>query len=846
MNLSGFLNKPRWLSKDVETRRSAVMNDQDSELVANLGRLAREDADAKVRAAAMKRLADPGIVQGLAQDDADAGVRAQARALWFGLLTGTHANAPSLTERLRLLKAQDDNELIEHIARLAREPELRRAALQRVTRASTLFERALEDPDPALRSDLVERIDDEAQLARLAERARKSDKQVGRRALARIEALRIARGDRVTVEQRAREICERLEQFVRDPKQGSVESGIEARWAEIEAAAPDVLRLRYEAARHLLAASRNPAQPKAVPSIAAQPDVVQAAANAGAVDTATDNGSVESAAPPVDAEAVAAPLLAQARFAASLDEAKMEKQQKAERQRALLDELGLALGACDAAIDSGAIAQAHVAKSRLDELRRSIDISLSHALAQHVTSSEARYAQLSQWQQWADNQRRRQLCEEIEALSESGVHPDAVSSRVREAQAEWSRLDAVEARGKGHPGGLARRFHAACRAAFAPTQAYFKKRQELRESHAQQVAAVLGRIAALADDSTDWNVTSTLRRETAEALRNLDRVEPRQRKNLAQRLKDGLTQLDARIKRRDEEVEQAKTALTTEAQALSQATPQRGAAGAARELQQRWQRIGSGRRSRDQVQWKMFRAALDGVFGALDAERVERNARDTQSRADAEVLCVEMETLAAAETPERGAVAHLKSAWETLRVRDEHLVRRFEGAASNARESALRAERARKNARFSAWLTRYRLCRAAEKNAAATDDLRERWAASPASDVAAAALNGRFAVAIDHSDDIHPTSVNDTRAFREVLVELEFLAGIEAPEQDRESRRALQVARLSRRMRGDGVSTPAEELAALLTRWSVLGPAPGAEWDRRIEGGVAVAIETLP
>jgi hypothetical protein len=234
------------------------------------------------------------------------------------------------------------------------------------------------------------------------------------------------------------------------------------------------------------------------------------------------------------------------------------------------------------------------------------------------------------------------------------------------------------------------------------------------------------------------------------------------------------------------------------------------------------------------------------VFGALDAERAERNARDTQVRTDAEALCVEMEALAAAEKPERGATGRLKSAWETLRVRDEQLVRRFEKAAANARESALRGERARKNARFSAWLARYRLCRAAEQNAATADDLRERWAATPASDVAAVALERRFTAAIAHSNDVHPTSMDDAGAFREVLVELEFLAGIEAPEQERESRRALQVARLSRRMRGDGMATPAEELAALLTKWSTLGPAPGGEWDRRIENGVTAAIETLP
>jgi hypothetical protein len=201
MKLPALFSKPRWQSKDAAKRRTAIAHDDDRELVANLGRLAREDADAGVRIAAAKRLADPGIAQGLAHDDADAGVRTQARALWLDLLTGTHPAAPSVAERLRLLKAQEDAELAERIACHANEPELRRAALAQLNRPALLLERALADRDASIRLALVERFDDEATLERLAERARRSDKQVARRARDRIEELRLGRGDVATFEQ---------------------------------------------------------------------------------------------------------------------------------------------------------------------------------------------------------------------------------------------------------------------------------------------------------------------------------------------------------------------------------------------------------------------------------------------------------------------------------------------------------------------------------------------------------------------------------------------------------------------------------------------------------------------
>jgi hypothetical protein len=849
MKLPAFLSKPHWLSKDVATRRLAIAHDNDSDLVANLGRLAREDADAQVRVAAMKRLADPGIAQGIAHDDADPSARTQARALWLDLLTGTHASSPPLGERLRLLRAQDDIELIEHIARRAREPELRRAALERVVRPATLFERALEDTDADVRLGLVDRIDDEAQLARLAERARKTDKQVSRRARERIEALRIARGDDATLEQRARLLCEQLEQLIREPRHAEIEADITRRWGDIEAAAPAALRARFQAAQGLLVASRIAPAPKP-----ARMEERQGGEQDDGAPTVTESDHEATGAQPTESveadahiDAVVVPLLAQARFAASLDEANAERQQQRERQQALLDELKESLTAIDAAIDSGTSARAHAAKSRADELRRRIEAPLPPAVMQHAATIETRYAELSRWQRWADNQRRRQLCEEIEALGTAGLHPDAVATRVREAQLEWTRLDAIEGRDAAKPGGLARQFHGACRAALAPTQAYFKKRQELRQSHAQVVTALFDRVAVLGEDTTDWTAIGTLRREMVDALRGLDSVEPRDRKALAQRLKDSLTDLDARIARRDEEIERNKVALIAQAEALGEGTPQRGAVAAARELQQRWQRAGNGRRSKDQAQWTAFRKAIDAVFAKLDSERVERSARDAEERTQAEALCVEMESLASADTPpERGATARMQSAWNALRVREDALSRRFTDAQTRLQDAATRRERARRHAHFDAWRERYRLCRVVEESPADAALVRAQWDAAAQGEIAAAELAARFEAAASAMSTSADAADENEEALHDVLIGIEVLGGIESPQEDLERRRALQVDRLSARLRNTAAAMSAgQELAAFLTRWTTLH-AQTSGLDQRLERALSAALETLP
>jgi hypothetical protein len=841
MKLPALFNKPRWQSRDAAKRRFAVAHDNDRELLSSLGRLAREDADAGVRIAAARRLADPGIVQGLAHDDADAAVRAQARALWLDLLTGTHPAAPSAAERLRLLKAQDDAELAERIACHANEPELRRAALAQIKRPALLMERALADRDPSIRLALVERFDDEATLERLAERARKSDKQVARRARERIEELRLDRGDAATFEQRARQLCERMEQLLRVPGHADAEREIAIQWAMIAHPVAESLRVRFQAAVDLLASSRDPI-PRVVPVATSPVESGEREVEEAIARAPSDPAPSDPVPDPVST--VVAPLIAQARFAVSLDEAQAARRQQQEQQRALFGELAEQLHACAAALDSGASAQAHATKARIDDLRRRIEAPLPKAIAQQLVDVEARHAELSRWQLWADRQRRQQLCGEIEALPELRLHPDAVATKVRDAQTEWSRLDAIEGGTAARAGDLNRRFHAACRAALAPAQGYFRKRHELRQSQSAGIGALLERAAELAEDSSDWSAIANLRRDTVEALRGLDRIEPRERKALAQSLKAQLTSLDERITRRDGEVERAKAALIAEAETLADGMP-RGAVASARELQKRWQAAGNGRRSRDQAQWNQFRAAVDRVFGKLDAERAERNARDAEARAQAESICAELENLASAsEPPERGAAGRLQAAWDALRPRDEDLLRRFGEAQSRLREQAQRQDRERRNARFRHWLEHYRVCRAAELASDSPEQSLRRWTAATADAPAAARLADRFARTTGGAEGTLPG--DETSAdMHAVLVELEMLAGVESPAADMDLRRSLQIERLSTRMRGTQSASVPEQLDALLARWSELG-ATTADADARFEHALLAAIESLP
>jgi len=324
-------------------------------------------------------------------------------------------------------------------------------------------------------------------------------------------------------------------------------------------------------------------------------------------------------------------------------------------------------------------------------------------------------------------------------------------------------------------------------------------------------------------------------------LRTLDRIDPHERKNLARDLKATLTALDERLASRYGDIERAKAALIAEAEALTAGELPRGAVAAARVLQQRWRDAGNGRRDRDQAQWKVFRAALDAVFGKLDSERSERAARDAGSRSRAAELVGEIEALAKDEAlPQRAAIARLANEWDALNVRDDALVRRYRAAHASLRDADLQRERVSRRQPYDAWLARYRLCREAETHARSADAIRGDWDSAPAGEIAASALGARFDAGIGGRSSV----ADDDTAHRDVLIRIEIFAGVESPAGDHERRREVQIERLSARMRGGVAPTPQQELATLLEQWTALAPSPAL--DARFDRDIAAAIGTLP
>ncbi len=889
MSLARFFSKPRWLSKDAAIRRDAVANDTSPELNPLLTQFAREDTDAGVRIAALRRLAEPGLAQAMAQDDRDEGVRKIARSLFTDLLSGVHASAPPLPDRIRLLRAQDDSRLIEQIAVTAPEAELRLAALQRVERPALLLERVTADSDSAVRLAALDRINDESQLVRISERARKSDKTISRLAAERVHALRVERGDTAAISEQATRLCEKLERLLREGDSTGQSEDIARQWQGIAEKTPTQLLARYDNARELFELSRDPekigrlrqraiTRSKLELELQAIEQLMRGPATQGSNELQDRFNSLaemhEGFADDND-EHAATLSVRFARLGAQLATIKSQpaqeilseeiqvKDEKSEaddaarkaradaarterdgKQKALIEKLDQAIGDTAKAIGSGKSADAHAAHARVSQLRRELG-SVPPALRDALTDVESDYAKIQQWQRWSDDNRRQQLCEELEVLPETGLHPDAIATRVREIQTEWTRLDRLEARAPRPNDGVERQFRALCHKAIEPAKPYFEKRDELRKQGSEETSQLIAQAkAAVASDDPDWRALAEIRKRSVDNLRSLDRVDPRERKNLAAEIKQVLGIIDDRINAHHAEIETTKNTLIERAQALSEQTDTRSAMNQARDLQKLWQASGNGKRSRDQAQWKLFRATIDGVFGRADTERAERSAQEQQAHKDAEALCRELEAIASSNAePDRAEVQRIESAWKAVASGDGELRKRYQDARGALDRLKDAVERNKRREQFDIWLGHYELLRQienAESDAAAIHASRE---SLPTLAVSATEFNTRIEAA---SSGGSGTSA-DSDLIRDHVLEAEQLAGIEPPEVDRQRRMDLQVEKLSARMRGVQAPAPAVALEQLLASWISLGPVDSADVDleARFKRAVMATLETL-
>ncbi len=671
-----FRGRPEWQHTDAAVRAEAVLRLPASEHELVLA-LAREDADARVRRAAVKRIAEVAVLNEIAGADADPGVReeaavqlvhaaihdpneAQARAAVLGLKEARHLASVAKTAahpavREAAIHALADPKALAAVVREATDPRTRLAALGRIEDGATLLALAQNLEQKALAVAAVDRISDPDALNAVAAKARVP--AVSRRARARIETGEPALPP-AAVPQAPAAGDEEAERRAYEEARAALEREVAgAREREAEALAASEARARGEQDQAF--ASRR----EALAALVAEAEA------AGALELAPAQAAFRELAPRWRGaqagfevpdlrerwEAVAAALRARA---------EAERAGRAARERAHVDGLEALASRAEAVVASGAKASLRDTDHALREIKEALanpghfpsKRERDELMARLESARRQLYPLLQQlredieWKRFANVSVQEELAARAEALV-SETNLDRAAAALHELDQRW-KLAKEAPKDKGVA--LWTRFKAARDQVKAKVDAHLAKQAEEQAANLARKQALCEKAEALAE-SSDWV-------KTAEALRVLQaewkaigpapravsqRVWERFRKPCDHFFKHFQEHRGERSREWEQNLA-TKEALSEQAEALALSTDWEEAAAGIKRLQAEWRSIGPVKKSRADAAFNRFRAACDAFFDRY--KNRDAHAREA-AREARERICAELEALAPGDAP---------------------------------------------------------------------------------------------------------------------------------------------------------------------------------------------------
>ena len=230
-----------------KTKRAPEREDQDT-----LIQVARTHQDPALRRDACRRINRLPDLREVALGDADAAVREIALAHYRHLLSGEGDEAPSIRDRLQEVSLLADERLLGHLAREARDAEVRRAAMAKLTDQDVLAACALNDPLAANRSAAAECMEDKDALEVVVKNIGKKDKTVYRIARQKLKEIAEREALPARIREQSAELCEKLERLGRFEnwvQDRALLDLLDRQWAEIEPQAEGHWREHYQGLR---------------------------------------------------------------------------------------------------------------------------------------------------------------------------------------------------------------------------------------------------------------------------------------------------------------------------------------------------------------------------------------------------------------------------------------------------------------------------------------------------------------------------------------------------------------------------------------------------------------------
>ena|GEM_PF-135902 len=304
-----------------------------------------------------------------------------------------------------------------------------------------------------------------------------------------------------------------------------------------------------------------------------------------------------------------------------------------ERNRTYLDKLhaeSLAhIEAMQQHIEQGQVNDAQRLWDKVQGAIRNADEALAAELQEKVNPHRAGISELMAWKNFAANEKKKELIEQMQALIDGEMHAAEQAKRIKALQEEWKTLGHSL-----HNDTLWQQFNELAHKAFEPCKEYFRERKAKLQANLEVRNRICTELEALLPTLTTETVNLTeLNKIESKALEDWKLhapVEQARIKKLQKRFNTVLSDL-RQFKRKTLQANAArKLALIAQAEQLDSLEDVGEAMSEAKKLQAEWKTIGPSPYKDDRNHWNAFRAACDKLFNKRSKEAPR--ARPTSAR----------------------------------------------------------------------------------------------------------------------------------------------------------------------------------------------------------------------
>lgn len=821
--------KPRWQHTHADVREQAIASLNPTGDADILATLARGDASASVRAAAVRRLTDLKLLDQVIQRDSDASVRDAASRQIQALLAGTLPGL-STENRLRVIGLTDNQSVLAAVARDGIDSATRLAAANRIHDQATLMALALDGADAELRIAVAARLTDPDHLRRLVKEGR--DKKVVRWAREQLKEYQQQQQQHLQHQQRAEELIGHLQahsQRTFDNLYPARLQQLAQSWAEV---GEDVSEQQRERASALIQQCQ-----QRVDEWQQQCEQEKQQLSASAELVAAADTLQESLAALADAEewqpanSLSALLSSQQRRWQEASEIVRAAAPLAERYQQLeqqwqeliehwrrSDEHGHVENwpntlptppalrnviAAASAEPANTASDASLDKHTQNDIDRTLN-TLQSALRQRqlrfanrlwhkleplqqdisapqqarIEKLKPQLDELRDWHAFAAEPKKISLCEQMEQLIDSSLPAKERADAIQLLQGQWRKLMSADQQSDQ---ALWDRFRAAADAAWAPCREHFAELDRERADNLNKRAALCDQLAEYisslqGNSAADWAAVAEVRRTAPQEWSRYQPVRFTDAREVSK-------QFSAQLKQLDELLDQAAAsnitileALIAEAESLTTGDDSRQAAEKIKALQKRWQQTGWVPVNAQRKLYKRFRKLADQVFARRQDEQSAQRQQAAAEVAQLRDKLTELEQLLRDAGDDNamkllGQLAEEVAAMPCPRREEKLLLQR---------DNLIRDTRQRRQ-RWPQW---------------------QRWSA----------LQQRLLSA--------PACEEDQQQ-QELAVAMEVSAGVESPQSAREQRMQWQLQQLGQAMKSSSVA-PADRCRSLLEESGIL------------------------